>query len=130
MMTAVLSYFWINEALSFIDWIAIFVSFTGILVIQNPWAKFADTGRSVEDTMGAFAALVGAVFYAIAQMQTRKMGKKVFFLVTPLYQAIFSAFIAPLLMIVFLRYRTAHTTLYGLYEIGMIITISVFMFLT
>jgi drug/metabolite transporter (DMT)-like permease len=113
MMTAILSYFWINEALSFIDWIAIFVSFAGILWIQNPWTKFADTGKSIEDTMGAVAALVGAVFYAIAQMQTRKMGKKVHFLITPLYQAIFSAFIAPLLMIIFLRYRTAHTTLYG-----------------
>lgn len=37
MMTAVLSYFVINEALSFIDWLAIAVSFGGILVIQNPW---------------------------------------------------------------------------------------------
>jgi drug/metabolite transporter (DMT)-like permease len=130
MMTAMLSYFWINEALSFVDWLAIFVSFAGILVIQNPWEKFANTGRSMDDTMGAIAALVGAVFYAIAQMQTRKMGKKVHFLITPLYQAVFSAFIAPLLMIVFLRYRTAHTTLYGWYEIVMIIIISVFMFAT
>ena len=57
------------------------------------------------------------------------MGKKVHFLITPLYQAIFSAFIAPLIMIVFLRYRTSHTTLYGWYEVGMIIAISVSMFL-
>lgn len=62
-------------------------------------------------------------------MQTRKLGKKVHFLVPPFYQAIFSAFIAPLLMIVFLRYRTAHTTHYGVYEILMIIAISVCMFI-
>ena len=35
--TAVISYFAINEYLSFIDWVAIFVSFFGILVIENPW---------------------------------------------------------------------------------------------
>jgi len=57
-------------------------------------------------------------------MQTRKLGKKVHFLVPPFYQAIFSAFIAPLLMILFLRYRTAHTTNYGWYEVLMILLIS------
>ncbi len=84
----------------------------------------------MEDTLGAVAAIVGAVFFAISQMQTRKMGKKVHFLVPPFYQAIFSAFIAPLLMIVFLRYRTAHTTHYGWYEIVMIIGISISLFIT
>lgn len=39
--TAVLSYFMLSEALSFIDWLAIFVSFFGILVIQNPWSKMS-----------------------------------------------------------------------------------------
>jgi len=130
MITAVLSYLVIDEALSFIDWLAIAVSFGGILVIQNPWSHFADAGRTIEDTLGAVAAIIGAVFFAISQMQTRKMGKKVHFLVPPFYQAIFSAFIAPLLMIVFLRYRTAHTTHYGLYEVLMILGISVSLFIT
>lgn len=31
--TAVIAYFWINESLNFIDWLAIFVSFFGIIVI-------------------------------------------------------------------------------------------------
>lgn len=129
MMTAVIAYFVINESLSFVDWLAIFTSFAGILVIQNPWSKAAAANRSYEDMMGSLAAVGGAVFFAIAQMQTRKLGKKVHFLVPPFYQAIFSAFIAPLMMIVFLRYRTAHTTHYGWYEAGMILAISVFMFI-
>jgi drug/metabolite transporter (DMT)-like permease len=33
MFTAVIAYFWIHEAIAFIDWIAIFVSFAGIIVI-------------------------------------------------------------------------------------------------
>jgi drug/metabolite transporter (DMT)-like permease len=89
----------------------------------------ADLNKTIEDSWGSLAAVGGAVFYAIAQMQTRKLGKKVHFLVPPFYQAIFSAFISPLLMILFLRYRTAHTTYYGWFEIGMIILISVCMFL-
>lgn len=37
MMTAVMAYFWINESLNFIDWVAIFVSFFGIILIAHPW---------------------------------------------------------------------------------------------
>ena len=128
MITAVLSYFIINESLSFIDWLAILCSFIGILIIQNPWTKLSDVNRSFDDNMGALAAVGGAIFYAIAQMQTRKLGKKVHFLIPPFYQAIFSAFISPLLMILFLRYRTAHTTNYGLFECLMIVLISICLF--
>ena len=129
MMTAVVAYLVLNESLPFIDWIAILVSFAGILVIQNPWAKGYAENRSYEETVGSLAAIGGALFYAIAQMQTRKLGKKVHFLVPPFYQAIFSAFISPLLMILFLRYRTAHTTHYGWYEVSMIILISICIFI-
>ena len=66
MMTAVISYLVINESLSFIDWIAILVSFGGILVIQNPWSKGYALNRSFEDNVGALAAVGGAVFFAIA----------------------------------------------------------------
>lgn len=66
MMTAVIAYLMINESLSFVDWLAIFTSFAGILVIQNPWSKAAAADRSYEDMMGSLAAVGGAVFYAIA----------------------------------------------------------------
>jgi drug/metabolite transporter (DMT)-like permease len=39
--TAVIAYFMINEHLNFIDWLAIFTSFFGILVIENPWVHFS-----------------------------------------------------------------------------------------
>lgn len=126
MMTAVIAYFALNETLAFIDWLAILVSFAGILVIQNPWAH--DVAPSFEDFHGTMAALGGALFIAIAQMQTRQLRKRVHFLVVPFYQAIFSAFIAPLLMIIFLRYRTAHTTHYGWLEAFLILIISILQF--
>ena len=67
MMTAVIAYFVINESLNFVDWVAIFVSFAGILVIENPYAWHeAAADRSLEDMTGSIAALVGAVFFAIA----------------------------------------------------------------
>ena len=67
--------------------------------------------------------------YSISQMQTRKMGKKVHFLIPPFYQAIFSAFVAPLIMFITLRYRQNETTKYGWYEFWMILILSVSLFL-
>jgi drug/metabolite transporter (DMT)-like permease len=61
-------------------------------------------------------------------MQTRKLGKRVHFLVPPFYQAIVSAFIAPLLMFIMLRYRQSETTTYGYYELGMVVLLSLSMF--
>ena len=66
MMTALLASFWIDETLAFIDWLAIFVSFVGILIIENPWAHEVAANRSYEDMMGSVAALVGAFFFAIS----------------------------------------------------------------
>ena len=130
MMTAVIAYFALNETLNFVDWLSIIVSFAGILIIQNPWEHEVSVAKSYEDFHGTMAALGGALFFAIAQMMTRKLGKKVHFLIVPLYQSIFSAFIAPLLMILFLRYRTAHTTHYGIYEVSMVVLISICMFVS
>lgn len=71
MMTAVIAYLWLKEAVSFIDWLAIFTSFFGIIVIQNPWARIAmereeGSEKSHLDTAGSIAAIVGAVFFAIS----------------------------------------------------------------
>jgi drug/metabolite transporter (DMT)-like permease len=63
-------------------------------------------------------------------MQTRQLRKRVYFQIVPFYQSIFSAFIAPLLMMIFLRYRTAHTTHYGWLEISLIVVISVLQYIS
>jgi drug/metabolite transporter (DMT)-like permease len=68
MMTAVIAYFVINESLNFVDWLAIFVSFFGILIIESPWSREVQSNRTETDTMGSVAALLGAGFFAIAQM--------------------------------------------------------------
>lgn len=67
MMIAVIAYFALGESLNFIDWLAIFVSFFGILVIENPWGREYSNGqRGFEDAIGSIAAVVGAAFIAIA----------------------------------------------------------------
>lgn len=66
MMTAIIAYFALNEALNFVDWLAIFVSFFGILVIQSPWEKEVAANRTFDDYVGTLAAIGGAVFFAIA----------------------------------------------------------------
>lgn len=37
MVTAVITYFWLSEAVSFFDWIAIGCSFAGIILVNDPW---------------------------------------------------------------------------------------------
>ena len=81
------------------------------------------------DSLGSLAAIGGAISFSISQMQTRKLGKKVHFLVPPFYQAIFSAFVAPLIMFIMLRYRQNETTRYGWYEFWMLVLISLSQFI-
>lgn len=133
MFTAFISSVMLNEMLTFLDWMAIFISFAGIIVIENPWSihTLIETSSELVTTqnlIGSSAAIIGAVFFAVSQMQTRKLGKKVHFLVPPFYQAIVSAFIAPLLMFIMLRYRQTDTTTYGYYELGMVVLLSLSMF--
>jgi len=73
MMTAVIAYFWLHEAVSCVDWIAIGCSFTGIIFIQNPLAmnfveKIMSKEARVIETLGSLAALGGAVFISISMI--------------------------------------------------------------
>ena len=72
MFTAVIAYYMIGESLNFIDWLAIFGSFFGILVIENPLTRFTyEDGVSREeqvyDMLGSLAAIGGAICFAISQ---------------------------------------------------------------
>lgn len=73
MFTALISSIWLKEMLSLVDWAAIFVSFAGIIVIQNPLARQAIASlyslqQSREELIGSIAAIVGAVFIAVSLM--------------------------------------------------------------
>lgn len=73
MFTALISACWLKEMISFIDWVAIVISFAGIIVIQNPLARQAiaelySLKQSYHDMFGSVAAIVGAVFIAVSLM--------------------------------------------------------------
>ena len=73
MATALITYFWLKEAISFVDWVAIGCTFAGIIVIQNPWAMWMVQQQKgpdarLYDTLGTISALLGAVFIAISLM--------------------------------------------------------------
>lgn len=130
MMTALIAYFWLHEAISFFDWIAILCSFVGILIIQNPlamWYVQREEGETIRiyETLGTVCALGGALFVSISMMQTRKLGKRVHFLVPPLYTAVTSALICPFFMVWMLVFRNSGVTHYGWYEFLMITALSV-----
>lgn len=128
MFTAVIAYIWLKETLTLIDWAAIFTSFAGIIVIQNPLSRAQiaeefNITASRFDTVGGISAIVGALFTAISLMQLRKMGKKVHFLIPNLYQSFTSALIAPVPMLIMLI-GVGETTTYGWYEVLMLLAIS------
>lgn len=79
--------------------------------------------------IGPACAIVAAVFIAISLMQMRRLGKKVHFLIPPLYQAITNCFIAPVGMIVMLSFRNDGTTTYGHFEVLMLLALSICGFL-
>jgi len=74
---------------------------------------------------GSLCAIVGAVFIAISLMQMRKLGKKVHFLVPPLYQALTNCIVAPIPMIIMIFTQKFGSTRYGWYEALMLFLISV-----
>lgn len=133
MFTAVISACWLKEMISFIDWVAIGISFAGIIVIQNPLARQAiaelySPKQSYEQLFGSLAAIVGAIFIAISLMQMRKLGKKVHFLIPPFYQALTNCLIAPVPMIGMMLSKEK-TTHYGWFEAVMLTSLALCMFL-
>ena len=72
---------------------------------------------------GSLAAILGAIFIAVSLMQMRKLGKKVHFLIPPLYQALTNCLIAPFPMMPMLCARDI-TTKYGWFEVVMVLVLS------
>jgi drug/metabolite transporter (DMT)-like permease len=73
---------------------------------------------------GSLAAILGAIFIAVSLMQMRKLGKKVHFLIPPLYQALTNCLIAPFPMMAMLCSKDV-TSKYSWFEALMILALSV-----
>ena len=48
---------YLKERLAKYDWAAVFVAFTGILIMQNPFSQSLDSGDSIRDLIGSALAL-------------------------------------------------------------------------
>jgi drug/metabolite transporter (DMT)-like permease len=100
--TALAARFYLKERLSYYDWIGVFVSFLGILLIQNPFGQHGSEGTSYDDLIGTLLALNGAITGAYIGISVRILTKyaKLDYMVTPMGYAIGNLFLCPLFMVV------------------------------
>ena len=93
--TALYARIFLKEKLSYYDWAAIFLSFGGVVLLQNPFSQ-ANVETKIDktqDMLGSFIAIVGALSVGFAFMLMRKMADRVYFLVPPFYFALYSTII-------------------------------------
>jgi len=93
--TALYSRFFLSEKLSNFDWVAIFVCFFGVFLLQNPFSTGstslqADVAKidPFLDMAGSAVAIIGAMIVAFALMLMRKMAGQMHFMISPFYYAI------------------------------------------
>jgi drug/metabolite transporter (DMT)-like permease len=74
--TAIGARYYLGEHLTNYDWIACFLAFFGILMIQNPFSKDMGITTSFEDHLiGTIIALIGAFLSSGTQLTIRMIGK-------------------------------------------------------
>jgi drug/metabolite transporter (DMT)-like permease len=83
------------------DWAAVFVAFSGILIMQNPFSQSLDSGDDFNDIFGSALALSGAVFVGTATVAIRTMNNyssNIGILVAPMGFVLGNVTLCPLFM--------------------------------
>ncbi|MBS0185781.1 MAG: DMT family transporter [Proteobacteria bacterium] len=91
---SIISIPFLKEKVSFPQWIAIFIGFSGVLVIARPGS---DLSNFIE--LGAIFMLIGGLLDGMVLLYPRKMGKKDSVLTILVYYALFSLFFGLCLMV-------------------------------
>jgi drug/metabolite transporter (DMT)-like permease len=91
----------LKERLTVFDWAAVFVAFSGILIMQNPFSQSLDSGDGFNDIFGSALALTGAVFVGTATVAIRTMNhysSNIGILVAPMGFVLGNVTLCPLFM--------------------------------
>jgi len=119
---ALYSRIFLKERLSIFDWVAIFLAFIGVVLLQNPFGRLEDDLASISsgsrsqsemlDYIGSAVAILGSLIVAFAFMFMRKMAGTVHYMVPPMYFAMFSTVLSPVAMIYQMNEEQKTTILY------------------
>ncbi|CDW78650.1 membrane protein [Stylonychia lemnae] len=126
---AILGRVFLKEKLTYFDWIACFLAFIGVLLIQNPFQSQPKSDDTFRDMMGTFFALLGSVLAGIVGFSVRKLAGRAHYFFPTLSFAFFNILMTPVMMIFKLIIVDNTLVVYGQFEILMIILISVLLYL-
>ena len=103
--TALMSKFYLNERLSYFDWVAAITAFIGIIIIQNPFGERAKMASGTiqgeyDDLIGTAIGLFGAFIGAWVNMFIRKLSnyQKMHFLIGPMAFTLGNVILCPVFL--------------------------------
>jgi len=105
--TALFASHFLKEKITIFDWTAVFVAFSGILIMQNPFKQSINKEDTLTDLIGSALALCGAMFAATSMVAIRTMNfysKNIGMLVAPMGFVIGNTLLCPIFMVAKLLY--------------------------
>ena len=98
-VVALLSRAFLKERLSLFDWLACFLAFLGIVLIQNPFQAALDDSNYLRDLVGTCLALLGALGAGIVGFSLKKLANMTHYLLPTATFAFFNVLLGPFLTI-------------------------------
>ncbi|TNV76672.1 hypothetical protein FGO68_gene12186 [Halteria grandinella] len=128
--TAVFANKFLGERITQYDWAAVFLAFSGIILITNPFGAAKMDEDPFIENVGVICSLLGAVTGGMAFTAVKKMGKEVHYLMSPWSWCIANFILAPIFTVVQRVSLMPHQFhVYNGYDVILILGISVFMVL-
>lgn len=123
----ILARIFLGERLSWIDGVAIIVTFAGVILTANPFATATldvNTNQTKE-ALGIVVAIVGSIFQGAAYVLHRKLGDAVKYYQSPIFICLSAMAVMPIATMIFNQFKDKPPTIGG-YEVGMCALISLF----
>ena len=130
-IVALLGRVFLKEKLTIFDWVACFLAFLGILLIQNPFSAASSSTDDdyAKDLIGTCLALIGSLGAGIVGFSIKKLANMTHYLVPTATFAFFNILMGPPLTLFKLLFLNDTLTPLGWYEATMLVMIAVLLYL-
>ena len=93
--TAIFAGVHLRERITQYDWVAAFLAFFGIVLMQNPFTSSPTGNSQLVEMLGSVSALMGAITAGFVFMSIKKMGTEVHYVMSPLSWAVSNLILCP-----------------------------------
>lgn len=122
--TAIFANIHLKERITSLDWIAVFLAFAGIVIMQNPFGQTYNTNGELAENVGTLCAFLGAVTGGMTFVSVKKMGKDVHYIMSPLSWCISNLIMMPFLTVLMSLTLRPELHSYSWYDISMLVGIA------